>query len=331
MNRLHKLHIATIVGVCLGVGSVSLSGPADAAATPSLATWKDTIATSRTPGAGCFTADFPSVHWRRISCTVAPLRPYVPRSGRSGRTVGNGDDYAAVTASLTATAKGSFYGISGLRNEKNDGIKNQYSLQLNTNFFSGSPACKHAQTPSSCLAWEQFVFAENGDPDPGGILFMQYWLINYNNTCPSGWISFGDDCYRNSDSAIDVPTQTILQLPYLQLSGQAVRSGIDTIILVTAKHAYSVTGNDNVVTLAKFWNASEFNVIGDGNASEATFNNGTSIGVQISLKGQTSAPTCQSNAGTTGETNNLNLGKCKVGTGGTPSIKFTQSRTVASP
>lgn len=41
--------------------------------------------------------------------------------------------------------------------------------------------------------------------------------------------------------------------------------------------------------------------------------------------GSTAAPTCISNDGTTGETNNLNLGPC-TGTGGaTPNIQFTES------
>lgn len=323
MNRFLSSQIAGIAGLCLGV--LALTSAAGAAPTPSVAAWKSSIDTLPTPGAGCFTADFPVAKWRRTSCTVAPLRPYMPARGRSGRTVGNGVDYAAVTSTLTSMATGSFMTITGLRNEKDEGVKNEYSLQLNSNFFSGSSACAKAQTPGSCLAWEQFVFAEQGLPEQGGLLFMQYWLINYDTACPAGWTSFGEDCYRNSDSAIAVPPQTISKLPTLQLSGKAVRHGLDTIKLSNALHAYTVTQNDNVVTLAGFWNASEFNVIGDGNSSEATFNNGTSIGVKISLSGQTTPPTCQANAGTTGETNNLNLGRCWIGTGATPSIKFMQS------
>ena len=36
-------------------------------------------------------------------------------------------------------------------------------------------------------------------------------------------------------------------------------------------------------------------------------------------------PKCLSNAGTTGETNNLNLGACKAKAGDTPLISFTES------
>lgn len=323
---------ARVIGACVALGSLLAAGMADAAAVPNIAAWKQSIATAPTPGEGCYTADFPSIHWRRVACTVAPLRPYVPATGvpangRSSRTVGGGNDYAAVSTSLTSRATGSFPTVSGVTSEKNDGVANQYSLQLNSNFFSGASACNKAKTPSNCLAWEQFVFAEQGNPGAGGLLFVQYWLIDFDKSCPSGWMKFDHDCYRNSDSAVNVPKQAISQLGNLALTGEAVPHGLDTIKLTTAAHAYSVTQKDSVVTLAKFWNASEFNVIGDGNASEASFNKGTSITVKIALNdGTAAAPICQGDAGTTGETNNLNLGKCKASAGATPSIKFTESR-----
>ena len=80
-----------------------------------------------------------------------------------------------------------------------------------------------------------------------------------------------------------------------------------------------------VTKLASGWNYSEFNLFGAGGGSAATFNSGSSITVKISMtNGSTAAPTCV-NYGTTGETNNLNLGTCS-GTGGTsPYIQFTES------
>jgi hypothetical protein len=323
MNRFSSTYVAPVV---LGLGMLSLAGTAQGA--PNLASWKQSIAKTPAPAAGCFSADFPSVQWRRISCTVAPLRPYVPRSGGTSRTVGDGDDYAAVSgANLTSAATGSFPVVSGVTSEKNNGHSSEYSLQLNSNFFSGSKACAKAKKPASCLSWEQFVFSEEGGPEAGGLLFIQYWLIGFNKKCPSGWMTFGSDCFRNSDSAVNVPKQTIQQLGNLQLTGSTVSGGLDTIALTTAAHAYSVTESDSVVTLAKFWNASEFNVIGNGNASGAVFNKGASITVNIALAdGVTTAPVCQANAGTTGETNNLKLGKCNVSAGALPSVKFTESR-----
>ncbi len=98
------------------------------------------------------------------------------------------------------------------------------------------------------------------------------------------------------------------------------------MVLTTKTEAYSTTGKDSVVTLAKFWNASEFNVVGDGDGTAATFNAGPTIDVNITVDdGTTNAPACKANSGTTAETNNLTLGKCKATAGVTPSVKFTET------
>jgi hypothetical protein len=56
------------------------------------------------------------------------------------------------------------------------------------------------------------------------------------------------------------------------------------------------------------------------------FNKGTSITVNIALAdGLTTAPTCKGDDGTTGETNNLNLGACTTAGGATPSVQFVES------
>ncbi len=47
--------------------------------------------------------------------------------------------------------------------------------------------------------------------------------------------------------------------------------------------------------------------------------------VRIAVKdGSTNAPSCMTNGGTTGETNNFNLGSCKGFSGTEPSIEFSQ-------
>jgi hypothetical protein len=325
---------ARILGIAIATGlagvlsaSFGTAAQAGAAAQPQTdsqpqATWNATIARTPVPHEGCFTAHFPSTTWKEVACGTAPAVPYIPRSGSGGgaQTVGNGHDYAAVVSGAMSAAVGSFPTVSGLKTEKDDGVANDYSLQLNSNFISGSPACDGASNPSKCLAWEQFVYASGYDE-----AFMQYWLINYNTTCPSGWNSYSGDCYKNSKS-VNVPLQVITQLKYLMLTGKAVASGNDTLTLTTKSDAYSTTGKDSVVYLVDGWNASEFNVVGDGGGSEADFNSGTSLTVQIDLTdGKTSAPTCASNDGTTGETNNLDLGKCTASGGSTPSISFTES------
>jgi hypothetical protein len=233
------------------------------------------------------------------------------------QTVGNGADYAADTTQFITGSVGTFPTVTGVKTES-DGGKNIYSIQLNSNFMT-TAACNGI---SGCQAWEQFVYS-SGETSA----FMQYWLINYGNTCPSGggWMSYQGSCYKNS-AAVTVPKQAITQLAHLKLSGTAVKNGTDTLVFTTETEAYTTTGKDSVVDLATDWHSSEFNIIGDGGGSEATFNSGSSVTVKIALTdGSTAEPTCATNAGTTGETNNLNLKSCSVSGGSTPAIQFTES------
>jgi hypothetical protein len=286
--------------------------------------WREAIARTPVPQEGCFAAAYPDTGWKQVACTVAPRRPYVPRTGvpRSGRrsyTTGDGNDYSAVVTGLISSAVGSFPAVTGLKSEKGYGNQaNTYSLQANSQFFTTS-VCGGATTPSSCLGWQQFVYSNSGTA------FMQYWLINYGSKCPSGgWMSYSGDCYRNS-AAVSVPTQVITQLGSLKVTGTAVSGGIDTMVMTTASKAYSTTGKDSVVNLATAWNAVEFNIVGDGGGSAAKFNKGTTLTVGIALKdGSTAAPTCKGDDGTTGETNNLTLGACTVSGGTAPSVSFTE-------
>jgi hypothetical protein len=281
--------------------------------------WRDTIIKTPVPQEGCFTASYPATVWQPVACITAPARPFVPRDGRapgSGRTVGDGDDYSAVVSGLISTTVGSFPTITGLKTETGEGEANSYTLQINSQFFA-SPTCSGAANPSACRGWEQFVYFP-------GSAFMQYWLINYVSECPSGWMSAGSDCYRNS-KAIAAPSVVIKKLKTLKMSGNAVANGIDTLVFSTKTKAYTTTGKDSVVGLAAYWNASEWNVFGPGGGSQAVFNKGTSITVNIALTdGLTTAPTCQAGDGTTGETNNLDLGSCKATGGKVPSVQFKE-------
>jgi hypothetical protein len=286
--------------------------------------WRTSIAHTPAPGKGCYTAAYPLTVWRQVACVTAPARPYIPASGAGGaQTTGDGNDYAAVTATLTQMAVGSFPKVKGLKSETGAGGRsNYYSLQLNSNFMSNSGACSSAFDTSKCLAWEQFVYSSSSRAS-----FMQYWLIHYTGGtvhCPSGWNSFSDDCYKNS-AAVGVPQQAITELPNISISGAAVHGGIDTFVTTTATQAYTTTGQDSVVFLADGWTGSEFNVVGDGGGSAANFNAGTKLTVQIDLTdGTTAKPVCQADAGTTGETNNLNLGKCKAKPGKGAKLPFVQ-------
>jgi hypothetical protein len=79
---------------------------------------------------------------------------------------------------------------------------------------------------------------------------MQYWLINYDATCPSGWYTYGSDCYTNSNAA-EVSTLTASQLATVQMTGSATAGGNDAVPLsVGSGTATSVTNGDSKVDLA---------------------------------------------------------------------------------
>jgi hypothetical protein len=288
-------------------------------------TWRAAIAATPLPAEGCFTAEYPSRTWRQVACAKAPLKPYIPRTGAraaGGQTVGNGNDYAAVAHGTVTTATGSFPVVKGLKTETGGGQANVYSLQLNSNFFFNGAACKSSSDPANCLSWEQFVYSSSSRAS-----FIQYWLINYGNTCPTkpynDWNSYQGSCYRNSN-AVSVPQEPATALSTIKLTGRA-NTTRDTFVTTIGTKAYSTGGKDNVVFLATGWAANEFNVVGDGGGSEAVFNAGTTMTVHLAQKdGTTQAPTCAPNSGTTGETNNLKLGVCVTKGGAAPFISFNQ-------
>jgi hypothetical protein len=288
-----------------------------------LQSWRAAIAHAPTPGKGCYTAAYPLTTWTKVACVAAPNRPYIPRSGGGGLTVGDGNDYAAVTSTLTSNAVGSFPKVKHLRSETDDGSPNVYSIQLNSNFISGDQACAGAFNPAQCLGWLQFVYSSSERA-----AFMQYWLIRYTGGsvhCPGGWNSYSNDCYKNS-SAVSVPQEVVTQLPQMNLSGNAVNGGLDTLVYMDGTNAYSTTGQDSVMYLSDGWTGTEFNIIGDGGGSQADFNAGAALTVEIDLTdGTTDVPTCQAHDGTTGETNNLNLKTCKATGGTVPQVKFKES------
>ena len=313
--------IAMVVGFVAASFSISFAGePVSDAEAHNQSVWRDAIARTEVPAAGCFEASYPSMAWAKVECTVAPNIPYVPRRGAVSQTVGDGHDYAAQVASgLINTTVGSFPTVTGVKKETGLLGANDYSIQLNSNFMNTS-TCKGASDPAQCLDWEQFVYSSGYK-----VAFMQYWLINWNTACPGGWFSFQNDCYTNSDG-VTVPKEGIAKLKTLQLSGAAKKGGIDTLVFTVGTKAYSVTGEDSVVGLATAWKESEFNIIGDGDGSEATFNAGSTVTVKVAVSnGKTKAPKCASNAGTTGETNNLNLGSCAGTSGSAPYIEFKES------
>ncbi|HEY8975830.1 MAG TPA: hypothetical protein VIN75_16540 [Burkholderiaceae bacterium] len=318
-NRIVRIAIAATLAAASAAPALAQTAAPEAASVSAEAlmqeNWRETIARTDVPHEGCFQAEFPSAVWVETSCSVAPDKVYLPHGHRGPQTVGNGTDYAASVSNLISSSVGTFPTVTGVTSER-DGGSNVYSIQLNSNFMSTAACNGH----SGCLAWEQFVYSSYEQQ-----AFMQYWLIDYGNSCPSGWNSYSGSCYKNS-AAVNVPKQAISVLSQLKMSATAVAGGNDTLVFTTPTKAYSTTGKDSVTYLATAWQQSEFNIVGDGGGSNATFNSGSSITVKVAVShGSTAAPTCASNAGTTGETNNLKLGSCSAVGGATPYIQFKES------
>jgi hypothetical protein len=112
----------------------------------------------------------------------------------------------------------------------------------------------------------------------------------------------------------------------LSLSASAVDGGKDKVVFTDGTTAYAVTEADSTLDISQVWQQSEFNVVGDAGGSRADFNKPVSITVKVALTdGTTSAPACVANSGTTGESNNLDLGTCSTASGSSPSIQFKES------
>ena len=294
--------------------------------------WQKAMLKQGLPKKGCFNASYPDAAWTEVPCAVAPQIPYLPTHGTAPATVGNGTDFSAQVSGSTyiSSAVGSFPRTTNVTSESDGGFSNKFSLQINSGFFA-TTACDSAGDPASCKGWQQFIYSTTS-----AAAFMQYWLLNYTSstvTCPAGWNTYRSGCWKNS-SAAAVPAQTITNLGNLDLTGQAVSAGNDTVTMSVSGTLYSTNGADSVLNLASGWQAAEFNIVGDGDGAEAVFNTGATIRVLTSIDdGTTNAPSC-SPTGYTGETNSLTLGNSCCPTGGTsPGITFMQSTvgTLACP
>ena len=342
-RRGHRLaRLLGLAGVALLAPLFALAPFATAAPSITTAQWQQAIAQPPTSlGRGCYQTSYPSLQWHATTCEVAPEVPFEPTpvSAAVNATVGNGTDYSAKVAGTISDATGSFGDVSptitetGQYGGQGAQVANAFSLQLNTEFFSNSPACSGSANPSNCLAWQQFVYEY--DPPSTTFVFMQYWLINYSATCPSGWMSAPApdqaDCYANSPaSSFSGGTLTAADLASTQLAGSASAGGNDAVTLSFGGEATLVSNADSVVDLAPNWNTAEFGVFGDGGGGQANFGANTTLEAQTTLSDSSlSAPTCEEE-GFTAETTNLSLTNTPtIGTQGLPTIVSEQ--TNASP
>jgi hypothetical protein len=307
--------------------------------------WRNAIATKPQPKKGCFTARFPSLEWQEIPCVKGPDYPMPPRSGIVPDTVGNGDDIAAQAPSgIISSATGSFDSLTNVTSESgpvgNAGASHPdtYTLQVNTDFFTTS-VCNTSPN-SACRGWEQFVF-ENS---PGNHrAFIQYWLINFDTTCPANFQSFPlsaghNHCVQLSNLSGAVSTTSpvpVTSLGQVTLTG-AASAGADSIVMTVGSAAFSRAG-DNSVNASSGWTIAEFNVLGDGGDSSgvggtATFNNNAALVTRIRINyGGTAAPTCVAQ-GFTAEKNNLSFGpSAPVGSQPGPAVIFAESTAGGAP
>jgi hypothetical protein len=318
------------------------------------AVWRDSVMRTQLPSAGCFQASYPSMTWERIACDTPPHLLYpltlgaqstasdsLPREATSSgsNTVGDGNDYTAATTAVMSSAIGSFptvTGVTSVTSTPNPAFgddcecgKNSYTLQLNSSFFS-SAACNGE---SNCAGWEQFVY-ENPTGSSKGSLFIQDWLIPANLTgsikCPrgKGWESADGGCVQNSPSSVSIPNIAIANLGELKETGDAATSG-DSVYLAVGSTVYGMKNvqSDGITDLASNWKGAEFNIVGNAGGSVAEFNAGSSVTVSLQTDtGNTSAPACDADSGTTGESSNLSFVAAPSPTELTyPSILFKES------
>src|SRR6476659_6614230 len=109
--------------------------------------WKDSMLRKAAPKKGCFNAAYPSTEWTEVPCVKAPNIPAPPRHGPRPAVVGNNNDISAQAPSGHITqAIGHFENVTNVTSEQGPianmgpSIANAYTLQINTDFFTGSTA-----------------------------------------------------------------------------------------------------------------------------------------------------------------------------------------------
>lgn len=306
--------------------------------------WQGYMANIPTPQDGCFVATFPNPAWQPSPCGAATS---------TTETVGSGNDWVAKapSGSLIGYSTNYLFAVGGITSEKDvcvgpppyctSGGKgaNGYSLQINSNF--GFPVTYYGRATKG---WEQFIFQSKGfsgscGTSTCGLVWIEYWLVGYYATygsCPPasqdppgggfGWARSGGNCYFNTNGAL-TRFEPATNLGLLTFSGHAhfqTSTKDQATLCVYGGSCYAKSVTDTVLHLYKHWTQSELNVFGWGNGSRAEFNSGTDIVVQNILEAQNAgslAVACLK-GGTTGETNNLNLGSCSSGSS---SITFSES------
>jgi hypothetical protein len=236
---------------------------------------------------GCFRASRPSTTWAEVPCskkrprhfgTHGPIQPLPENVGASTPT-DSGQSSSPISA-----AQGFFTGVSTTgESDSNDG-NNAFSVQLNSNKFS-TPLCS-----APCLGWQQFIFIQDGNGIfDSGIVYIQYWMLNYlpsHNGCPPYWNQSGNHCwYVDSDQTPSVSTQDITELGAVRLVGTAGPASDTATFFDSDGDSATASEGSSVLGLgsAGRWTAAGFNIYGEGSGSQASFDAGTSMFVNLVL------------------------------------------------
>lgn len=298
----------SLLAITLLLFTMSLPVIAEPSSALSIPQWVQVMNLTPTPAIGCWIASYPSVSWLETACATYQSGPLV---------VGNGvaDNASSINYSVTG-ATGIFTSESGYTSES-DSIQGTgwYSLQLNANKFS--------TTVGSCstTGGEQFLFNNQGAGNYNGYISIQFWLQNC-SPCPTGWNSYGGNCFVNSPSK-NYGYINPSSLTSYTLTGTVSSTGDSSkLCYTTTGNCIASTDSDRLGLYNGKWWSTEYNVFGYGSQSTANFNTGISIGVKINNFQQ--GQTCGSR-GITLETNNMNLGPTCTGGSNLQYITFTES------
>jgi len=300
--------------------------------------WNDSMLRKPAPRKGCFKANYPATEWTEVPCVKAPNIPSIPRHGARPAVVGNNNDISAGAPSGHVTqAIGHFENVTNVTSESGPiadagpSIANTYTLQINSDFFTGSTACAGSPNPG-CQGWEQWIFWNTGTSQSSAS--MQYWLVSYNANCPAGqgWNQvpvLGTSCWKNSAKAASVANQPITNMANWRFTGTATSTG-DSVTMSTGTSVSTANG-DNAVAASTAWTTAEFNIFGyggdnAGNGGTASFNAGASTNARTEIiYGDTKPPNCVAQ-GFTAEKNNLSFGPtAPAATAPGPAVIFAES------
>ena len=264
---------------------------------------------------GCFTSEPYTGVWKAVPCAYGRVRPTVGGSSNDlmlsdskSTSEGNGSISFPTYAGETNTAGSSVCSDSYV------GLSETYSLQQNTNQFTGSNGDND---------WTQFTSQVNQGLKPVvGVLEIDVTTKNFNDnqTTTAPWYA---------------PLNTTITY---YLNGGIVRSYYGTVFVETELYYvnYPSSGSDTVSSavvvsesdtlgLSGNWNKGEMNIFGIGCGNQATFKTGSSAYPYLSF------PVCNGNSfygTTTAESNNFNIGSSTtVGctTSNTTYVYFSES------